>query len=434
LLDSQVKSGAFVDQSIVDSGVLQNDWFTILADDGVPYLKNAECGELQFLWTDPRFAFAATFNALENARQWLSENGLSHAVPTGLQVRVSETQSASQYDATTRLLNIGSRQCAEEICACDAEILVCPSSANGRAIWPHAQDGDIVVHEYGHAVLHKLVCRDVDGCVLPVGKYVTAMDEAFSDYLASAVGDSQFKLRNDPFCLGEWYNSFQRRKGQCLRRMDSDLHWPEVARALRQGLPYSYSSVWASALFKARFLIPADSMDRIVFEAYSGLHSNMTFEQMANRIVVASRNEADGVYENIIQSILGKQGFLVDIAPLTSQTFEGQFQAHSSALNSWQLSAYPAFDSTQTLSVSGATAIRVKFQDIRLKHGDCIDAACGRIYLSNANGQLFQVISGEFASFTSVTIPGDTAVLRFIASFDHPRTTNYRIVGAIVQK
>jgi zinc metalloprotease ZmpB len=423
--DEEVLSGLVS----LDEGILHSRWVSLVSDNAQPYLRGAACDELMFGWQDPRFSFVTAYVGLERAIRWLSSIHLVDSLPRDLRVRISETQPVSRYDAKNRELSIGSRQCEELPCACNPARVPCPQSTDGRPIWPHAQDADIVVHEYGHAVLHHLVCGDSVGCVLPTGQTVTALDEGFADYLASAVNQSSSRQKNDPFCFGEWFNSFQRYQGPCLRRLDSDLHWPETARALREALPYGYSSIWASALFKARKAIPEASMDRIVFDAYAGLEQEMSFEQMATRLVDAASRIDGGQHEATIRSFLRQQGFLNDLAPPAAISGNMLNREIALELSSWELSAFPAFDHKSEITVSGALAIQLQFDRIRLKAGDCFEASCGHLYVGDASGQIYEVIEGVHNDYVSVIVPGETVVLRFVASFDHPRTTIYRVTG-----
>lgn len=429
-LDREAVLGPLDDLRGVEEGVLRNRWFTLVSDREEPYLDGAGCDDLRFGWRDPRFAYVNALASLERTRRWLFERDLEHAVPIGLQVRISESEASNRYDVAKRELTIGSRQCADVRCACDPGYSPCPQSADGRPIFPHAQDGEIVVHEYGHALLHHLVCRGRLECALPTGQIVTALDEGFADYVASAVNRSSFGEATDPFCLGEWYNSLTLRPGQCLRRLDSDLHWPEAARALRETLPYGYSTIWTSVLLKARLKIPDGTMDRIVFDAHSVLYADMSFEQMASRLVEAAERIDNGQYAPILRRFLRQQGFLVEVTSTSGDGWRGG-RAHPTTvtLDSWALSSFPTFDHSRTITITGAEALQLDFDRVRLRDGDCLGRPCGRIYLGDASGTVHEVITGAHDEYRSVIVPGDTVVLRFVASFDHTRTTIYRVTG-----
>ena len=68
---------------------------------------------------------------------------------------------------------------------------------------------------------------------------------------------------------------------------------------------------------------------------------------------------------------------------------------------------------------------------IRLLSGDCLDESCGRVYVEDAAGEIYEVITGVQDSYRSVLVPGYTIVLRFVASFNHRRSaTTYQVTGA----
>jgi len=107
-----------------------------------------------------------------------------------------------------------------------------------------------------------------------------------------------------------------------------------------------------------------------------------------------------------------------------------QTQEMAVELSGAALSAFPAFDHTNVITISGAQAIQLRFNRVRLRSGNCEDAACGRIYVGDANGKIYEMIEGVHDDYTTVIVPGKTIALRFVATFDHDRTTIYRVTGA----
>ena len=97
-----------------------------------------------------------------------------------------------------------------------------------------AEDADVILHEYGHAI------QDFQA----PGKYLSgscnstnearAMGEGFGDYWAASNTYTQSIANGfDPACIGEWfYVSFPDTDGDpiCLRRVDSTKHYPGVSR------------------------------------------------------------------------------------------------------------------------------------------------------------------------------------------------------------
>lgn len=416
----------------LEEGVLRNEWISISTDDGKPYLEGATCEDLNFDWRDHRFAYLSTYVAIDRTINWLSKNGMEFALPKNLDVHVSDSITQTYYEAGSRRLYIGSRQCSENYCPCgERSGLDCPKSKNGRSVWSHAQDQDVVIHEYAHAILHYLTCSDSSGCELPAGIMVAALDEGFADYVASAVNTSLSGQKNDPYSLGEWYNAIQGHPGFYLRQLDSDAHWPESARSLKAAQPYSYSTLWTSALLRARYLLPDSVMDQIVLKAYTHLERDMTFELMARKIVAAASEIEGGIYEPIVRSTLKRQGFISEISQFSLEPKIVEHKACEIALDTWTLPAYPSFDNTQKITVSGAKGIQLQFDRIRLRNGDCFNEYCGRIYVCDEKGDIYDIIDGPHDDYTTVIVPGETIILHFIASFDHTRTVVYQVKNRI---
>jgi hypothetical protein len=160
-----------------------------------------------------------------------------------------------------------------------------------------AEDGEVIVHEYGHAV------HDAQGFVTGGGES-GAIGEAFGDYLAVTVGDwvmqqhgvaSQAPLA----CVADWdATSYTSTVPHCLRRVDTDRHYPEdiVNRVHTDGL------IWSRALFDIRTALGATTADRIIINAQFSFPDNATFAQAAQVTVDTAEQmygaaEADAVHQ-----------------------------------------------------------------------------------------------------------------------------------------
>jgi len=412
----------------ITDGQLADDWVRLVSDSGGAYLDGATCGDLGFDWTDPRFAYVTAYATLARTADWAIATGLEDALPRALTVQVSETRPDSRYDADTRRLQLGSRQCGDVACRCDPDQGQCPIASDGRTIWPDAQDGDVVVHEYGHAILHHVLCADQPGCRLPRGRFVPVLDEAFADYLAVASAPGQ---KTDALCLGEWFYAVEGGTGPCLRWLDATAPWPESARGLAAEQPYSYATLWTSALLRARAALPEGVMDRIVVAAYRHLPDNRTPEQLAAQ-VVAEAQDAGRDAQATIASILTEAGFLDIRAPEAQPVGPSRHVALDTRLDLRRATAFPAYSDTHEIAVPGATAIALDFERIRVKPGDCQRGSCGRLLVFSGTGRLHDVIRGRADTRRSVTVPGDRVILRFVASYDHPRNMPYHLTGAEV--
>ncbi|HSC91673.1 MAG TPA: M36 family metallopeptidase [Gaiellaceae bacterium] len=126
-----------------------------------------------------------------------------------------------------------------------------------------AEDAEVILHEYGHAVQ--------DSQQTPFGFGLTAesgaLGEGFADYLAGTVS-AHVAPTPDPACIADWDSvSYDPTAPHCLRRLDANLHYPadvDLTRIHRTG------QIWSQALWEIRTALGPVVADRIILEA--GFH------------------------------------------------------------------------------------------------------------------------------------------------------------------
>jgi hypothetical protein len=148
-----------------------------------------------------------------------------------------------------------------------------------------AEDGDVITHEYGHAVQDQQVAR--------FGRRLqgASMGEGFGDYLAAVMssvttgGDPDF----DP-CMFEW-DATSYTRNRCARRTDSAI---TKKRAVRRcfGDPHCIGEAWSGALWELRALLGADVdtrviLDRVLIESHLMLAANSNFRDGARALIAA---------------------------------------------------------------------------------------------------------------------------------------------------
>jgi zinc metalloprotease ZmpB len=111
-----------------------------------------------------------------------------------------------------------------------------------------AEDAEVIVHEYGHAV-H---AAQVPG--FGASEEAGSIGEAFGDYLDVTVGlaaDQQYRWPNqlnDPACVMDWDSTaYTSTVPHCLRRVDSDL-----TVADKNGEVHHDGMIWSRALWDIR--------------------------------------------------------------------------------------------------------------------------------------------------------------------------------------
>jgi hypothetical protein len=126
-----------------------------------------------------------------------------------------------------------------------------------------AEDAEVIVHEYGHAIL--------DSQSDPFGSFgqsleAGAIHEGFGDYWAATVADVVAPTP-DPACIADWDSiSYTSDEPHCLRRVDLDLHYPDDLN----GRVHHDGQIWSRALWDIRDKLGHITTDTIILEAQFG--------------------------------------------------------------------------------------------------------------------------------------------------------------------
>jgi len=120
-----------------------------------------------------------------------------------------------------------------------------------------AEDAEVILHEYGHAI-H-------DSQVPGFGSSVEAgsIGEGFGDYFAVTVSDVLAPTA-DPACVADWDSvSYTSTIPHCLRRVDTDLHYPEDLN----NRVHHDGQIWSRALWDIRLALGNVTADTIILKA-----------------------------------------------------------------------------------------------------------------------------------------------------------------------
>jgi hypothetical protein len=121
-----------------------------------------------------------------------------------------------------------------------------------------AEDAEVILHEYGHAI------HDSQGVDLQ-GVEAGGIGEGFGDYWAVTVSNVLAPTADEP-CVAAWdATSYDPTPPFCLRRVDTDAHYPESLSATsvhRNGL------IWSRALWDIRNDLGNVKADTLILEAH----------------------------------------------------------------------------------------------------------------------------------------------------------------------
>jgi zinc metalloprotease ZmpB len=144
-----------------------------------------------------------------------------------------------------------------------------------------AEDAEVVLHEYGHAI------QDSQQTPHGYGFSVEArsIGEGFADYWAVTVADVVAPT-SDPACVADWDSVFYTSTvPHCLRRVDEDLHYPEDLN----GAVHHDGQIWSRALWDIRGELGNAVADTIILEAHFGMPDPTMPELAASTVAAAQR-------------------------------------------------------------------------------------------------------------------------------------------------
>ena len=169
-----------------------------------------------------------------------------------------------------------------------------------------AEDGEVIVHEYGHAVQSAQVPGF--GTTLEAG----SIGEAFGDYLALTVSESVAHANGAPIrtplpCLMDWDStSYTSTVPHCIRRTDTRKHYPEDV----VGEVHADGEIWSRALWDIRQALGARTADRIIVNAQFRFTSDVSFARAAQDTVNTALNMSGPASAAAVRTAFVNRGIL----------------------------------------------------------------------------------------------------------------------------
>lgn len=236
---------------------------------------------------------------------------------------------------------------------------------------------------------------------------------------------------SDPECVGDWdAASYSTTTPKCLRRTDSAKHWPEALT----GEVHDDGELWSAALWALRAQLGADLTDTLVVESHFLLGGTATFATAAQALQAVDQTLYGGAHLALIRRAMIQQGLSRQLS--TPQPGSVVSSLSVSLDNPRFGATYRAdLDHTLTYSVPGAAGLVVHFASIATERSTN-PASTDNLYLTNAEGDLFQVFNGTHSNVSSVALVGDTVNLRLVTNsrnnFAGYHVDRIDIVGSLV--
>jgi hypothetical protein len=149
-----------------------------------------------------------------------------------------------------------------------------------------AEDAEVILHEYGHAMQNAQQTPPGFGFSQEAG----AIGEGFADYWAVTVSNLVAPTP-DPACVADWDStSYTRTAPHCLRRVDANRHYPEDL-----GEVHDAGMIWSRALWDIRKAIGPTQADTVILNAHFGMPDPTMPELAAKTVAVAKTIYGNGV-------------------------------------------------------------------------------------------------------------------------------------------
>ncbi len=235
---------------------------------------------------DSRFCEVMVYYHIDSCQRFIQKLGFRNVCNKQIKVNACADGSDSYFDNDDKSITLG----------------------NCGPI-PDAEDGDIIIHEYGHAIIDDQIAFGTtdEGC---------AMEQGFGDFLAACF----FAEENGGFnreAMGDWngIGNIQ----HCVRRVDNKKYYPEdflgVKRCDADG------EIWSAALWDLYLVLGGSSEDvdirlkarrrsiALVIESHFYLNPISGFIEGAEAIMIANKYLYKGKDDEKIRNVLIKRGF-----------------------------------------------------------------------------------------------------------------------------
>jgi len=292
------------DQNDSNSAVPSSEYFTVDLLDlaGTGYLDGPYCSTSptsnRVQQTNFQFHFQRQSAAFEEVMTYYHVDGFQRYLQSVGQMNANNRQQGvdvNGYSGDNSWYDLGNREITFGIGGVD-----------------DAEDADIIVHEYGHALHH-----DVQG---GIGNGENgAMSEGYGDYFAASFYDDAL--------VGEWDAvSYTGGPLHYLRRVDEQLFYPGD----KNGSVHHDGQIWSAALWDLRAAVGRDVADNIIVEACSLQSNSSGMTSGGNWLLTAEQQLYGGAWKPYVEWALHRRGIktlsssIAVLSPVDSTPTPGQ--------------------------------------------------------------------------------------------------------------
>lgn len=175
--------------------------------------------------------------------------------------------------------------------------------AFGEGCVDDAEDADVIVHEYGHALSFSAAPGTNSGTER------LGLDEGIGDYIAASYSRSlSFNLWKNTFTWDGHNTCWDGRSAS-----DPTAYPPNTFNI------YVYGAIWASCLMEVFDQVGREASDRVFFQSLYSNYGSMTLTDAANVVLDAELLVYGGANASIYQSVFCSRGILTGAACIVSR-------------------------------------------------------------------------------------------------------------------
>ncbi len=241
------------------SGYLRGDWANVASSTGE--LAFSENNTFLYNRSDDRFEQAMAYYWVTEAQKYIQSLGFGGA-----------RRPINRESQDVRINQLG----IDNSYSWDKKDLM----RFGKGGVDDAEDAEVMLHEYGHAMMDSQMAPFGYGTTVEAG----SVGEGFADYWAVTVSNVVAPTP-DPACVADWDSvSYTSAVPHCLRRIDGDLHYPDDLN----GLVHHDGQIWSRALWDIRNKLGNVKADTLILEAQFDFAPDTTMPAAAQATVAAA--------------------------------------------------------------------------------------------------------------------------------------------------
>jgi hypothetical protein len=177
-----------------------------------------------------------------------------------------------------------------------------------RSLWfgtgdvDDAEDGEVVLHEFGHA-LQDAICPDFGQ-----SQEAAAMGEGFGDYFAASYFEMKKAKPYRPTVMS-WDGALTEGSPAptSLRRVDSQQTFETFDHSARAD-EHENGQIWSATLWDVRVVLGRARADRVIVDSHFQLDGFTTFARGARAILDADVNLYRGAHASALRNVFRRRG------------------------------------------------------------------------------------------------------------------------------